>query len=145
MEKFACYDFAIQYIKNENKLGTNALNEKPNYKNPDKLTKPMLVKNGDYMQVTKTIEKNENVIKKPHDLQLVGHLKTLKKIEKKKPRKNIKTNVENNIKNCPNCAKKNTTGLAKKIYTNRYNYQKRFSKKLFWILSLGYRNHKTQR
>ena len=82
-EKLACYDFAIKYIKNENNVGTNALNKRPDYKNPDKLTKPMLIRNGDYMQVAKTTEKNENVIKKAHDSKLAGYqifLKPLKRI-----------------------------------------------------------------
>ena len=47
LEKFACYDFAIKYIKNENNVGANVLNKNPDYKNPNKLTKPMLVKNSD--------------------------------------------------------------------------------------------------
>ena len=49
LKNLACYEFAIKYIKNENKVSADALNKKPNYKNPNKLIKPMLVKNGNYM------------------------------------------------------------------------------------------------
>ena len=57
LKKLACYDFAIKYIKNENNVGADALNRKPNYKNLNKFIKPMLVKNGDYMQITEATEK----------------------------------------------------------------------------------------
>ena len=46
LEKLACYDFAIKYIKNENNVGANALSKNSDYKNPNKFIKPMLVKNG---------------------------------------------------------------------------------------------------
>ena len=44
LKKLACYDFAIKYIKNENNVGADVLSKKPDYKNPNKLIKPMLVK-----------------------------------------------------------------------------------------------------
>ena len=101
LKKLACYDFAIKHIKNENNVGTNALNKKPNYKNPNKLIKPMLVKNGDYMQITETTEKNNDIISDVHDTKLTGHqgiFKTLKKIQKKTTWKNIKFDVKNTSK-----------------------------------------------
>ena len=43
LKKIACYDFAIKY-KKKNNIGADALSKKPDYKNPNKLIKPMLVK-----------------------------------------------------------------------------------------------------
>ena len=54
LKEFAYYDFAIKHIKSENNIGTDALSRKPDYKKFDELIKPMLVKNGKYMQVTET-------------------------------------------------------------------------------------------
>ena len=85
VKKNACYDFAIKYIKNENNVGANVLNKKPDYNNPNKLIKPMLTRNGNYMQIIEATEKNENIIKNAHDIKLTGHqknFKTLKKIQK---------------------------------------------------------------
>ena len=45
----------------------------------------MLIRNGNYMQITEAIEKNENIIKNAHDIKLTRHqgvLKILKKIKK---------------------------------------------------------------
>ena len=87
LKNFACYDFAIKYIKNENNVGADALNKKPDYKNRNKMVKLMLIKNGNYMQITEKTEKNENIIKNVHDTKLIGHqffFKTLKKIPKKR-------------------------------------------------------------
>ena len=57
LKKLECYNFAIKYIKSENNVGADALNKKPNYKNPNKLIKPMLVKNGNYMQIAEATKK----------------------------------------------------------------------------------------
>ena len=51
LKKFAFYDFVIKYIKNENNVGANVLKKKPNYKKSNKLIKPMLIKNNNYMQI----------------------------------------------------------------------------------------------
>ena len=67
------YGFAIKYIKNENNVGADALSKKPNYKNPDKFIKPMLVKNGNYMQITEATEENNDIIRNVHDTRLTGH------------------------------------------------------------------------
>ena len=86
VKKIACYDFVIKYIKNENNVGANALNKKPDYKNPNKLIKSMLVKNGNYMQVTEATEENNDIIRDAHDTKLAGYqkvLKTLKRIQEK--------------------------------------------------------------
>ena len=107
LKKLACYDFAIKYIKNENNVGADALSKKPDYKNPNKLIKPMLVKNGNYMQVTEATEKNNDIIRNVHDTKLAEHqknLKTLKRIQEKITWKNIKADVKKYIKNCPTCA-----------------------------------------
>ena len=107
LKKFPCYDFAIKYIKNENNVGADALNRKPDYKNPNKFIKPMLVKNGCYMQITEATEKNNDIIRNVHDTRLTGYqkkLKTLKKIQEKTTWKNIKADVKKYIKNCPICA-----------------------------------------
>ena len=84
MEKFACYDSAIKYIKNENNVGTNVLNKKPDYKNPNKLTKPMLVKNGDYMQITETTGKKRKHHQNNTRFQIGKTPKCFKDIEKNK-------------------------------------------------------------
>ena len=97
LKEFVCYDFAIKYIKNENNVGANVLNRKPNYKNLNKFIKSMLIRNGDYMQITETIEKNNDIIKNVHDTKLTGHqriFKTLKKIQEKTTWKNIKVDVK---------------------------------------------------
>ena len=50
----------------------------------------MLIRNGDYMQITEAIEKNNDIIKNVHDPKLTEHqiiFKTLKKIPKKQPGK----------------------------------------------------------
>ena len=107
LKEFACYDFAIKHIKSENNIGADALSRKPTYKFFDKLIKPMLVKNGNYMQVTEATEKNNDIIKKVHDTKLAGHqriFKTLKRIQEKTTQKNIKADVEKCVKNCPTCA-----------------------------------------
>ena len=72
-EEFACYDFAIKYIKSENNVGADVLSRKPDYKNPNKLIKPMLVKNGNYMQITEATKKNNDIIKNVHDTRITGH------------------------------------------------------------------------
>ena len=107
LEKLACYDFAIKYIKNENNIGADALNKKPNYKNLNKLIKPMLVKNGNYMQMAEATEENNDIIRDAHDTKMSGHqkvFKTLKRIQEKTTWKSIKADVEKYVKNCPTCA-----------------------------------------
>ena len=107
LKELACYDFVIKHIKSENNIGADALSKKPDYKNFDKFIKPMLIRNGDYMQVAETTEENQNIIKKAHDTKLAGHqgvLKTFKRIQKKTTWKGIKANVEKYVKNCPTCA-----------------------------------------
>ena len=67
----------------------------------------MLVRNGNYMQITEAIGKNNDIIKNVHDSKLTGHqriFKTLKKIQEKTTWKNIKADVEKYVKNCPICA-----------------------------------------
>ena len=71
-KKFACYDFAIKYVKNENNVIADALNKKPDYKNPNKFIKPMLIKNGDYIQITEVTEKSNDIIRNVHDTKLAG-------------------------------------------------------------------------
>ena len=93
LKKFACYDFAIKYIKSENNIGADALSRNPDYKNPEKLIKPMLVKKGDYMQITEATEKNNDIIRNANDTKLTGHqriFKTLKRIQKNQPGKTSK-------------------------------------------------------
>ena len=75
LKKFACYDFAIKHIKNENNVGADALSRKPDYKHPNKFIKPLLVKNGNYMQITEATEKNNDIIRDAHDSRLAGHQK----------------------------------------------------------------------
>ena len=107
LKKLAYYDFAIKHIKRKNNVGADVLNKKPNYKNSTKLRKPMLIKNGNYMQVTEITEKNENIIKNAHDTKLIGHqknFKKLKKIQEKITWKNIKADVKKYVKNCSICA-----------------------------------------
>ena len=107
LKKLACYDFAIKHIKNENNIGADALSRRPDYKNFNKLIKPMLVKNGNYMQIAETTEKNNDIIKKVHDTRLAGHqkiFKTLKKIQEKTTWKGIKADVKKYVKNCPTFA-----------------------------------------
>ena len=107
LKKLACYDFVIKYIKSENNVGADALSKKPNYKNPNKFIKLMLVKNGNYMQITEATEKNNDIIRNFHDTRLARHqriLKTLKRIQEKTTWKNIKADVKKYIKNCPICA-----------------------------------------
>ena len=65
LKELACYDFAIKHIKNENNIGADALNRRPDYKNPDKLIKPMLVKNGNYIQITEATKKKRHHQKCP--------------------------------------------------------------------------------
>ena len=119
LKKFACYDFAIKYIKNKNNIGADALNKKPDYKNPNKLIKPMLVKNGNYMQMTEATEKNNDIIRNAHDTKLTGYqriFKTLKKIQEKTTWKNIKADVKKYVKNYPICAiKRHDRSRKKKI------------------------------
>ena len=67
LKKLACYDFAIKHIKKENNIGADVLSRKPDYKKFDRPTKPMLVRNGDYMQVAEATEENQNIIKEAHD------------------------------------------------------------------------------
>ena len=46
----------------------------------------MLVKNGNYMQITEATEENNDIIRNVHDTKLTGYqriLKTLKKIQEK--------------------------------------------------------------
>ena len=74
-------------ILKKNYIGADALNRKPDYKNPNKLIKPMLVKNGNYMQITEATEKNNDIIRNAHDTKLS---KTLKRIQKKQPGKTSK-------------------------------------------------------
>ena len=67
----------------------------------------MLVKNGNYMQIIKTTEENNDIIKKAHDIKLTGYqkiFKTLKRIQEKTTWKNIKADVKKYVKNCPVCA-----------------------------------------
>ena len=97
LEKLACYDFAIKHIKYENNVGADALSRKPNYKNPNKFIKPMLVKNGNYIQITEATEENNEIIRDVHDTKLTGHqffFKTLKRIQEKTTWKNIKADVK---------------------------------------------------
>ena len=107
LKEFACYDFAIKHIKNENNVGANALSRRPDYKNPKKFIKPMLVRNGNYMQINETTEENNDIIKNVHDAKLAGHqriFKTLKRIKEKTTWKSIKVDVKKYVKNCPICA-----------------------------------------
>ena len=107
LKELACYDFAIKHIKNENNIGADVLSRRPDYKNPNKLIKPKLVKNGDYMQVAEATEKNNDIIRDAHDTRLAGHqgiFKTLKRIQEKTTWKSIKADVKKYIKNCPTCA-----------------------------------------
>ena len=67
----------------------------------------MLVKNGDYMQITEATEKNNDIIKNAHDTKLTGHqkkIKTLTKIQEKTTWKNIKADVKKYVKNYPTYA-----------------------------------------
>ena len=120
LKKLAYYDFAIKYINSENIVEADALNKKPDYENPNKQIKPMLIKNGNYMQITEKIEKNENIIKTAHDIVLIGHqgiLKTLKRIQKKTTWKNIKVDVKKYVKNYPICAiKKHDRSRKEKLH-----------------------------
>ena len=87
----------------------------------------MLVKKGIYMQITETIEKNNDIIKNVHDIKLTGHqriFKTLKKIQEKTIWKNIKADVKKYVKNCPTCAIKKHDRSRKKNYLNFYSHQK---------------------
>ena len=107
LKKLACYDFAIKHIKSENNIGADVLSRKPDYKNPNKLIEPMLVKNGNYMQITEATEKNNDIIREVHDTKTAKHqkiLKTLKKIQERTTWKNIKADVEKYVKNCPTFA-----------------------------------------
>ena len=86
LKELACYDFAIKHIRGENNIGADALSRRPNYQNPNKPIKPMLVKKSDYMQIIEATEKNNDIIKEIHDIKKAGHqgiFKTLKKIQKK--------------------------------------------------------------
>ena len=107
LKKFACYDFAIKYIKNENNIGADALSRKPDYKNLNKFIKSMLVKNGNCIQIVETTEKNNDIIKNVYDTKITGHqffFKTLKRIQEKTTWKTIKADAEKYAKNCPICA-----------------------------------------
>ena len=73
LKELACYDFAIKYIKKENNVGADALNRKPDYKNPNKFIKSMLVKNGNCMQITEATKKNNDIIRDAHDTRITGH------------------------------------------------------------------------
>ena len=87
------------------------------------------VKNGDYMQIIKTTEKNENFIRNAHDIKLVRHqknFKTLKKIQKT-TWKNIKADVEKYVKNYPICAIKKHDRSRKEKLHQFYNRQDFFS------------------
>ena len=87
-----------QIYQKKNNIGADVLNRKPNYQKFDRPTKPMLVKNGDYMQVIETTEKNQNIIKEIHDTKLTGHqgvFKTFKKIKKKRHGKALKQTWKN--------------------------------------------------
>ena len=128
-------------------MGADALSRRPDYKNPDKFIKPMLVRNGNYMQVAETTEKNNDIIKKVHDTRLAGHqgiFKTLKRIQEKTTWKGIKADVEKYIKNCPTCAIGKHDRIRREDCTNHCSHQKYLSRNLHSILSLGYRSHKTQ-
>ena len=123
LKKLVCYDFAIKYIKNENNVGADALSRKPNYKNPNKLIKPLLVKKSNYMQITEATEKNNDIIRDVNDTKLSGHqriFKTLKKIQEKTTWKNIKTDVEKYVKNYPICAKGKHDRSRKKKITSTF-------------------------
>ena len=57
----------------------------------------MLVKNVNYMQITETTEKNNDIIRNVHDTKIIGYqkiFKTLKKIQEKTTWKNIKADVK---------------------------------------------------
>ena len=121
LKELACYDFAIKYIKSENNVGADALSRRPDYKNPEKFIKPMLVKNGNYMQITETTEENNDIIRNVHDTKLAGHqgiFKTLKRIQEKTTWKNIKADLKKYVKNCPICAIGKHDKSRKKNYTN---------------------------
>ena len=75
LKKFACYDFAIKHLKNENNVWADVLSRRPDYKNLNKLIKPMLIRNGNYMQIIKATEENENIIRNVHDTRLAGQQK----------------------------------------------------------------------
>ena len=96
-----------QIYKNENNVGADALSKKPIYNNPNKFIKPMLVKNGNYMQITEVTEKNNDIIRNAHDNKInraSKKIKTLKKIQEKTTWKNIKADVEKYVKNYLICA-----------------------------------------
>ena len=62
----------------------------------------MMVKNGNYMPITEATEKNNDIIRNIHDIKLTDHqffFKTLKKIQEKTTRKNIKADVKKYVKN----------------------------------------------
>ena len=64
----------------------------------------MLIRNGNYIQIIETTDKNENIIRNAHDTKLTGYqkvFKTLKKVQEKITWKNIKVDVEKYVKNCP--------------------------------------------
>ena len=67
----------------------------------------MLVKKGNYMQITEATEKNNDIIKNVHDTRITGYqkiFKTLKRIQERTTWKNIKIDVKKYVKNCPICA-----------------------------------------
>ena len=134
LKEFACYDFAIKHIKRKNNIGADVLSKKPNYKNPNKLIKPMLIKNGNYMQITEATEENNNIIREAHDTKLSGHqgiFKTLKKIQEKTTCNNIKADVKKYVKNCPTYAIGKHDRSRKKNCIYFYNYQKSFFRNPF--------------
>ena len=76
----------------------DTLSRRPDYKNPEKFIKPILVKQGNYMQVTEATEKNNDIIKNAHDTRLTGYqgiFKTLKGYMKKQLGKTSRLMLKN--------------------------------------------------
>ena len=80
----------------------------------------MLVRNGNYMQITEATEENNDIIKNIHDTRITGHqkiFKVLKRIQEKTTWKNIKADVEKYVKNCLICAiKKHDRSRKEKLH-----------------------------
>ena len=91
------------------------------------------------MQIIKTTEKNEIIIKDVHDSKLVGYniFLMIKKITKKTTWKNIKTDTKNISKIAQYAQLGNTTVPAKKNYINFCSYRKYFFKKPIFDFVIG--------
>ena len=117
VKKIRMLRFRNQTYQKKNNIGANALSRKPNYKNFNRPTKPMLIRKNDYMQVAEATEENQNIIKKAHDAKLAGYqrvFKPFKRIQKNTTWKGIKANVEKYVKSYPTCAIKKHDRSRKK-------------------------------